>query len=93
VFEKRAHANASYLIRNADKLPWARLYANIQPAINRVTSERLLQFTLTARGKPDGDNLDSALEWLDRGRVAVVKAFTSLTRAEMHRRWGRKDAQ
>jgi uncharacterized protein (TIGR04255 family) len=89
---ERAQINASYVIRHDGGEPLGRLYAAIQPAVHRLTSTRLLQFSLTARGKPKDESIDAALEWLDQGRIAVVRSFTSLTRPEMHRRWGRTDA-
>jgi uncharacterized protein (TIGR04255 family) len=89
---ERAQFNASYLIRGPENEPVGRLHAAVQPAVHRLTSTRLLQFTLTARGKPNDESIDSALEWLDTGRIAVVRTFASLTRPEMHSRWGRRNA-
>jgi uncharacterized protein (TIGR04255 family) len=89
---ERAQFTASYLIRGPEGEPVGRLHAAAQPAVRRSTSARVLQFTLTARGKPKEESIDSALRWLDDGHVAVVRAFAALTRPEMHSRWGRRDA-
>jgi uncharacterized protein (TIGR04255 family) len=87
-----AQINIRYLLEAAEGEPYGRLHASIVPAILRDTTAPVVQLTLTARGKPEDESVDAAFSWLDRGREAVVKGFASMTRSEMHRRWGRKHA-
>ncbi len=89
---ERAQFAASYVIPSGDhREPLGRLHAQAQTAIVRTTSKRVIQFTLTFRGKPQNDTVESAFEWLDRGQEVVVRSFTAMTRKEMHVVWGRTD--
>jgi uncharacterized protein (TIGR04255 family) len=88
---ERAQFSASYVIPspNGTSEPLGRLHVQASPAIVRTTSKRVIQFSLTVRGKPANDTVESAFEWLDRGREVVVRSFTAMTREEMHDVWGR----
>jgi uncharacterized protein (TIGR04255 family) len=88
---ERGHFGLSYLLRSESEEPFGRLHVSAQPAILLSTSERIIRFALTARGKPQAEDIESAMKWLDLGRGAVVRAFASLTRKEMHDRWRRID--
>jgi len=66
-----------------------RLYVALQPALRKRDGEEVLQMALTARGKPKGEDLDSALAWLDLGREWVVRGFADLTTKKMHDLWKR----
>ena len=46
---------------------------------------------LTARGNPQGDGLEGALEFIDTGHEWIVRGFTSFVTKEMQALWGRKD--
>jgi hypothetical protein len=47
-------------------------------------------FELTARGQPLGETtIDGTLAFLDAGRDALVRAFTSATTPAMHEVWER----
>lgn len=46
---------------------------------------------MTARGRPEKETLDAAFQLLDQERYAIVRAFTDVTREEMHKTWGRTD--
>jgi uncharacterized protein (TIGR04255 family) len=50
---------------------------------------QVYQFRLIARVPPQGSSIDEVLGALDRGREWIVRGFTDLTTAEMHRMWGR----
>jgi hypothetical protein len=69
--------------------PVGRLHMSIQPVLRRPDNKPAIRFNVTARGKPADQTVESALSWLDGGRVAGVKGFASVTTKEMHRRWGR----
>lgn len=90
---ERGQFNVSFILTDGSDAPYGRLHVGVQPAIRRATSAAVLQFTLTARGKPQKETIKSAFDWLDRGRIAVVRGFTSLTRPEMHQAWRRKNAR
>jgi hypothetical protein len=76
-----------YRLLDEDGKPRGRLYAVIQP-----TTPAGVQFQLIARGRPKEESLASALDYLGDCRDAVVRAFASMTRPEMHKLWGLKDA-
>jgi uncharacterized protein (TIGR04255 family) len=88
---ERGQFGMAYIIPGEQTEPVGRLHVLVQPAIVRTTSQRIIQLTLTARGKPQNETIESAFQWLDKGRDIVVRAFTSLTRREMHKMWGRID--
>jgi uncharacterized protein (TIGR04255 family) len=89
---ERGQFAMSYLIPgDQQQEPFGRLHVLAQPGAVRATSERIMQFNLTVRGKPDVDTVESALKWLDKGRYVVVRAFAALTTKKMHRIWGRTD--
>lgn len=62
----------------------------LQPGIRKSDSKEIIQFSLTATGKPAGSNLGDILKWLDLGHVAVVTSFRDLTTPDMHKYWGIK---
>jgi uncharacterized protein (TIGR04255 family) len=66
------------------------LQVAIQPGIRKRDNKEIMQFSLTATGKPAGSSLADILKWLDLGHVAVVTSFRDLTTPEMHRHWGIK---
>jgi uncharacterized protein (TIGR04255 family) len=68
--------------------PPVRLYAEVNPA-QGAGGERVLFFTLTARGNPGGKSLDDSLKFMDEVRERLVWAFVELTTEEMHDAWGR----
>jgi len=65
-----------------------RLQVVVQPGIRRADSKEIIQFSLTATGKPQGSSVEDIMKWLDIGHVAVVTNFKELTTAEMHKHWG-----
>jgi uncharacterized protein (TIGR04255 family) len=62
----------------------------LQPGIRKRDSKEIIQFSLTATGKPSGSSLADILKWLDLGHAAVVTSFRDLTTPEMHHHWGIK---
>jgi uncharacterized protein (TIGR04255 family) len=87
---ERGRFRFSYVIpAESGKEPVGRLHLEIQPVIRRPDNRPAIRFSVTARGKPTDETVGSALSWLDIGRDAGVRAFTSVTTKEMHRLWGR----
>ncbi len=66
-----------------------RLHVSFQPVFRARDAKEVLQLKLTVRGKPDSMQLDDVLKFFDLGREWIVKSFTELTTAEMHRLWRR----
>lgn len=91
---ERGQFNMSFLIEGEPgSEPIGRLHVSASPVLRRSDSALAIQLNITARGRPNGETLAAGLQWLDRGRIAVVKAFTSITTQKMHKIWGRKDTQ
>jgi uncharacterized protein (TIGR04255 family) len=88
---ERGQFAIAYVIPGEQSELFGRLHVQAQPAVVRTTSKRIIQFSLTVRGKPGSDTVESAFQWLDKGHEVVVRAFAALTREEMHRMWGRTD--
>jgi uncharacterized protein (TIGR04255 family) len=65
-----------------------RLQVVVQPGIRRADSKEIIQFSLTATGKPQTSSTEEIMRWLDIGHAAVVTNFRDLTTTEMHKNWG-----
>jgi uncharacterized protein (TIGR04255 family) len=76
-----------YVIRE-NETPIGRLIVAAEPA-RRADGVSILQVSLTARGKPSSDDVSGVVDFLQRGRVHIVRTFTKLTGSEMHKTWGR----
>jgi uncharacterized protein (TIGR04255 family) len=83
-------AQAQFVLED-DGEPYGRLHAKVMPAFALDGKTPLYVFELTARGAPLGEGLAGALEFLDRGRHAINRAFLAMTTEEMHAEWGRED--
>jgi uncharacterized protein (TIGR04255 family) len=79
----------SRFVLKRDNDPFARMHVVMQPAVLSLTQAAVLRLDLTVRGKPADETIDSALTFLDDGRVAIVTSFAELTTPEMHEQWGR----
>jgi uncharacterized protein (TIGR04255 family) len=77
-----------YVIRDSSNVPSGRLIVAVEPAV-RPDGAAIIQLTLTARGKPASADLESVMDFLERGRIYVVRTFTELTSDAMHRSWER----
>lgn len=69
--------------------PKGRLHINARPAIRREDGKEIIQLTLTARGKPLANGIQSITDWLEVGHQWIVKGFTDITTPAMHKLWGR----
>jgi uncharacterized protein (TIGR04255 family) len=78
-----------YVIRDNDSVPVGRLLVTALPA-RRLDGVSIVQFTLIARGMPTTPDLTNVRDFLTNGRRYIVRAFTQLTSAEMHRTWERR---
>jgi uncharacterized protein (TIGR04255 family) len=77
-----------YVMRRKDGSPRGRLLVSCEPAW-RADGVPIVQMTLTARGVPDVATIEGVSEFLQSGRIQMVKAFAKLTSARMHEKWGR----
>lgn len=78
--------HARFPIPGTDGKLVGRLHAVVQPAVRIADSRPMFVFNLTARGK-----VGDSLEFLDLGRVWVVRSFAEMTTENMHRIWKRRD--
>lgn len=67
-----------------------RLEVASQPAIRQIDGKEILQFTVTAAGKPQSQSTSSLMDWFDLGHAAVVRTFDDMTSNEAHQKWGKK---
>jgi uncharacterized protein (TIGR04255 family) len=88
---EQVRVGAQYVISDDAGEPLGRLHVSIVPARRTEDNQSLLQLTLSARGRPDGDGLDGVFRFLDRGHEWAVRGFASVTPHEMHKIWGRRD--
>lgn len=77
-----------YVIRHDDS-PIGRLLVSAEPAW-KLDGTYIIQLMLTARGKPRSADLAGVVDFLNLGRIHVVKSFNSLTNPEMHKLWGKE---
>jgi uncharacterized protein (TIGR04255 family) len=71
--------------------PLGRLHVNASPATRQADGQPIVRLVLTARGSPEGEDMDGVFRFLDRGHDWAVRAFASITTPAMHRIWGRHD--
>jgi uncharacterized protein (TIGR04255 family) len=77
-----------YVMRDAEGKPIGRLIASAEPA-RKIEGQTIVQLTLTARGRPTTPDEKGILDFLNRGRISVVKGFAHLTGPKMHKHWER----
>lgn len=70
-----------------------RLRVNADSAIRDRDAKPIINFQLSARGKPASSSRADILSWLDLGREWIVRGFTDLTTDAMHRIWQREDRE
>jgi uncharacterized protein (TIGR04255 family) len=70
-----------------------RIHVLMQPAFRPSDLKPVFRIEITARGRPHGSTVAEAFELLDIEREAVVRTFAAVTTPEMHKLWGRSDAQ
>jgi uncharacterized protein (TIGR04255 family) len=68
-----------------------RAYTTFQPAFTQASAEPVVKLDITVRGKPLGETVAAAFDFLDVARAEVVNTFASITTEEMHKFWERTD--
>jgi uncharacterized protein (TIGR04255 family) len=79
-----------YIIEDENSRRIGRLHIDIEPRFLIKTMEPIYLIRLTARCVPQGKGIEEIFKMLDIGHEWIVRGFTSLTSAEMHKEWGRK---
>jgi uncharacterized protein (TIGR04255 family) len=90
--ELGAPEDARFVLRyviSADGGLLGRVTVAAQPA-RRADGVTIIQFTLTARGKPITLDVSGVLDFLAHGRILLNRVFKKLTSPTMQQRWGRK---
>jgi len=67
-----------------------RLYINLDSVYKKESKEPVYALKLVARGKPLEDDIKSVMEFLDIGRMSIVKAFDSFPTKEFQNKWGKE---
>lgn len=80
----------SEVILDASGKPYARLFHAIQSVYTVDGKHLAYNLSLTFRGKPMGNDIESALKFLISGREAIVLRFNSITTSFSHDFWGVK---
>jgi hypothetical protein len=75
-------------MRDDEGKPIGRLIASAEPA-RKIEGQTIVQLTLTARGRPTTPDEKGIVDFLNRGRISVVKGFAHLTGPKMHKHWER----
>jgi uncharacterized protein (TIGR04255 family) len=76
------------VIRDNEGQPFARLNCDATIGI-KEDRQPVILLTLTVRGTPKGQDIDSCIEFLAMGRDQIVCKFAELTTNEAHKKWGR----
>jgi hypothetical protein len=69
--------------------PVGRLYVSCRPLYRLEDGEPILQLSLTARGRPESDNMEGILEFIELGHEWIVEGFTAVTTEAAHDLWRR----
>lgn len=76
------------IIRDGAGRPQGRLIGEVGNGLSQ-SGQRVFVFTLTVRGAPREPNIESALEFISKGRELIVKKFADLTSDYAHTKWER----
>lgn len=82
------NANFGEVIRR-DTKPVARITYELQSVSTVDGRKRALRLSLTYRGKPLLENIDSTLDFISNGRDLIVKRFCDITTSKAHGLWQR----
>ena len=80
--------NFSEVISDEKNRPFARLMYEIQSVFTVDGKKKALRLSLTYKGKPKGNDIASAMEFLTGGRDAIVARFGEITTKSAHKKWG-----
>ena len=87
---ENAGLQARYVLVDQGK-PYGRVYVNLSPVHLAADFSPAVRLELTARGKPEGENLEAAFLLLDRHRETIVRTFDAITTPELHEFWGKRN--
>lgn len=76
------------IINDEEKKPQGRLTCEASTAA-KADGQQIIAVNLTVRGAPKGPDIDSALQFIAKGRELIVNRFAKLTTEEAHKKWGR----
>lgn len=65
-----------------------RLHVVALPGYLDMNKTPIYRLELTARGAPIGDGLKGVIDFLDKGREAIVTTFAKVTSADIQQEWG-----
>ncbi len=84
---EQARLNLAFLIPEMGNPP-VRLYVGVETA-QRLDEQPQVLLTLMVRGRPTGESIGSALEFMDQAHGHIVNSFTELSPTSMHSLWKR----
>ena len=76
------------VLRDSEARPFGRFYCDASVGV-KTDGQQVIVLTLTVRGAPMGQDIDSSLEFLAMGRDQIVRKFTDLTTDKAHQKWER----
>lgn len=76
------------VLTGADGSPRSRLYLDAFSALD-AHGRNMARFSLRVRGVPEGDSIQSALDFLISGRDTIVQTFADVTTEQAHAVWER----
>lgn len=82
------HSATRYIIRNSDGSPYARMHRETATGTD-PSGRKVLTLNFTVRGVPQGDSVDSALEFIAKGRHMISEHFLRATTKEAQIIWKR----
>lgn len=78
----------SEVLKDSNDKPIGRLICETSLGITQE-SKWMILFTLTVRGTPESNTINSALEFIKKGRELIVNKFSELTTDFAHEKWER----
>lgn len=82
------NTNFNEVVLDGEGRPYARLFHSIQSVFSVDGRYRAFNLSLTFRGKPAGNDIESAMKFLVAGREAIVLRFKEVTAEKAHKVWG-----
>lgn len=79
----------SEVVKGHEGFPVARLFHDIRSAIVNSDGSAAFNLSLTFRGKPNQQDIESAMAFLGFGRETIVQRFEKITTDHAHEFWGR----
>ncbi len=76
------------VIRDEKNQPFARLNHQIQSVFSVDGKHKAFRLLLSYKGKPMGNDIQSAMQFFAGGREAIVTRFKAITTEEAHNTWG-----